>query len=58
MRSYIFTEREREIIRKFLKGEIPRNDPAVEQLRSRLKGFSELAADVDLYVKMKEETSR
>jgi len=54
MRSYIFTAREREIVRKFLKGEIPRNDPAVEQLRSRLKAFTDLVADVDLYVRLKE----
>jgi len=57
MRSYIFTERERRIIRGFLDGDVPRNDPGIQQLQSRVKSFTELSGDVDLYLKFREAMS-
>jgi hypothetical protein len=54
MRSYVFTDRERRILRSFLDGRIPINDPGVEQIRSRIKSFTELRNDIDLYIRFRE----
>jgi hypothetical protein len=57
MRSYIFTKREREIIRSFLDGTVERDDPLLMVILSRIKGFTDLRSDVDLYVRLREAVS-
>lgn len=52
MRYYIFTKRERRAIERFLAGDLPRNDPVLEQLRSRMKRF-DLSKDIDLYFRFR-----
>ena len=54
MRTYIFTRRERQIIINFLLGSIPRSDPNLMVILSRIKTFSDLSSDVDLYSRLRE----
>ena len=56
MRYYIFTKRERQAIERFLDGELPRNDPVLEQLRSRMKRV-DLSRDIQLYFRFRETIS-
>jgi hypothetical protein len=49
MRSYIFTERERRIVEAMLRGEtVSRLE--VAKIRHRLRRFTRLRNDVDLYL--------
>lgn len=57
MRSYIFTVTERKVIRGFLEGKAASNDPALEVIRSRIKSFTELASDIELYVTFRKAVS-
>jgi hypothetical protein len=57
MRSYIFTERERRIIQGFLSGTVKGKDPGLMVIVSRLKSFSNLAKDVELYIRLREAIS-
>jgi hypothetical protein len=57
VRTYIFTDRERRVISAFLRGKIPINDAALEQIRSRVKSFNELSGDLELYLRLREATS-
>jgi hypothetical protein len=57
MRSYIFTARERGIIRRFLDGMVERDDPLLMVILSRIKRFADLRNDVDLYVRLRESVS-
>ena len=53
MRTYIFTELEREILRGWLKGEIDWHDIRLRKILSRIRLFKELSADVELYLAVK-----
>jgi hypothetical protein len=57
MRSYIFTERERKIIQGFLSGKVKSGDPGFMVIVSRLKSFTDLAGDVELYLRLREAIS-
>jgi hypothetical protein len=57
MRSYIFTAKERKAIHAFLRGELPKTDHFLSQIRTRLKQFARLREDVDLYVRLSEAIS-
>jgi len=57
MRSYIFTPAERRAIRLFLEGSLKASDPKVAYIISRVKGFRDLAGDVDLYIRLREAIS-
>jgi hypothetical protein len=57
MRSYIFTERERKIIQGFLSGKVKSGDPGLMVIVSRLKSFTDLAGDVELYIRLREAIS-
>jgi hypothetical protein len=57
MRSYIFTERERRIIQGFLRGKVKSGDPGLMVIVSRLKSFTDLARDVQLYIRLREAIS-
>jgi hypothetical protein len=50
MKSYVFSDRERKIMKGFLSGELPANNPAVMQVKSRMKGWVLLREDVELYL--------
>ena len=55
MRTYIFTERERSIIKALLEGQkLP--SLTVARIRHRVKTFKELESDVQLYLKLREKT--
>jgi hypothetical protein len=56
VRSYIFTSRERKAIERFLAGQLPRNDPVLEQLRSRMRHF-DLSGDIELYLKLRKSVA-
>jgi len=53
MRSYIFTSRERVLVRKALDKRIRLKDRRLHVLMSRLRHFKELAQDVELYVRLR-----
>jgi hypothetical protein len=54
MRTYIFTKRERKVVKVFLDGKIRISDPALWQIRSRIKTFGTLSLDVDAYIRLRE----
>jgi hypothetical protein len=54
MRSYIFTQNEREIIRRFFDGSVSRSDPNLMNILSRVRNFKNLASDVELYRMLRE----
>jgi len=53
MRSYIFTSRERVLVRKALDKRIRLKDRRLHVVMSRLRHFKELAGDVELYVRLR-----
>ena len=53
MRSYIFTSRERSLVRKALDKRIRLKDRRLHVVMSRLRHFKELAGDVELYVRLR-----
>ena len=53
MRSYIFTDRERRIIRDFLEGRRNIKDRALSVILTRVKSFKYLASDVELYLRLR-----
>ena len=53
MRSYIFTSRERGLVRKALDKRIRLRDRRLHVVMSRLRHFKELAGDVELYVRLR-----
>ena len=53
MRSYIFTELERALIREFLEGRISIGDRDFHATVSRVRHFKELSKDVDLYLELR-----
>jgi hypothetical protein len=55
MRSYIFTERERRIIREFLTS--GKKDPGIMVIITRVRKFANLAKDVELYIRLREAIS-
>jgi len=57
MRSYIFTDHERTLIRRLLNGEIDVKDRAIHVLISRVKLFKRLSEDVELYLRLREAIS-
>jgi hypothetical protein len=50
MRSYIFTEKEKALIKRFLEGQIGARDRSLHVIVSRLRHFKDLARDVELYL--------
>jgi hypothetical protein len=50
LRTYIFTDRERRIIQKFLGGKIAITDRDLSKIRSRIKLFSRLKDDIFIYL--------
>jgi hypothetical protein len=53
MRSYIFTKKERQVIRGFFEGSISRSDPNLMNILSRIRNFRDLSSDVDLYIRLR-----
>jgi hypothetical protein len=53
MRSYIFTDLERKVLKRWLDGEATLKDIRVQKVLSRVRLFKELAGDVELYLAVK-----
>jgi len=53
MRSYIFTPREREVIRGFLDGKVKLGDDIMRQIAVRLRSYADLGSDVELYLRLR-----
>jgi len=53
MRSYIFTSKERKVIEGFFAGRVKLGDDIMRQIVARLRGFTDLASDIDLYVRLR-----
>jgi len=53
MRTYIFTDLEKGILRSWLNGEISSGDIRVRKILSRVRLFSELASDLELYLEVR-----
>jgi len=53
MRSYIFTARERALIKRVLEKRISLKHRSLEVILSRFRHFKELAGDVELYVRLR-----
>lgn len=58
MRTYIFTAKERKVIRGFLVGKVVAKDHAVRVIASRVRVFKELAGDVDLYLELRSRLAK
>jgi hypothetical protein len=58
MRSYIFTDHERKLIRAFLDGKIAPFDLSLRHIRSRMKHFKALANDVNLYLLLEDRLAK
>jgi len=56
MRSYIFTAKERALIRRALKKHAARKNTALRVTLFRVRHFKELARDVELYVRLRRLT--
>jgi hypothetical protein len=54
MRSYIFTPKEREAINRFFEGKAKIGDDIMREIVWRLRGFKDLASDVELYRRLAE----
>jgi hypothetical protein len=52
MKSYLFSEHERRVLKRFLKGDTTANNPTVMQVKSRMKSWTQLRQDVDLYLEL------
>ena len=52
MRTYIFTDAERDAIQLFLARKIRSSDSRVAHVLSRIRNFSDLSSDVRLYIKI------
>ena len=50
MRTYIFTDRERQVIQSFLNDKIRMNNKDLSKIRSRIKLFNRLRNDIFLYL--------
>jgi len=54
MRSYMFTEKERETINAFLRGQaLP--SLTIARLKHRIRSFKQLESDVELYLKIRQK---
>jgi len=53
MRSYIFTAKERVLIRRALKKQAARRNMALRVILFRVRHFKELAGDVELYIRLR-----
>jgi hypothetical protein len=53
MRSYIFTDLERQLLRKLLNGDLSMTDHEASATLSRIRTFRDLADDIDLYVRIR-----
>jgi hypothetical protein len=53
MRSYIFTPKERKVIEGFFAGRVKLGDDIMRQIVARLRGFTDLASDIDLYLELR-----
>jgi len=53
MRSYIFTEKERALIRRALKKHAATKNMALRVILFRVRHFKELAEDVELYIRLR-----
>jgi hypothetical protein len=49
MKSYIFSEHERQLLKGFVRGEVSRSNPTIMQVKSRMKTFALLRQDIELY---------
>jgi len=54
MRSYIFTEMERRVISRFFDGLLTESETNMAKIKHRVKRYSQLERDVELYLKLKE----
>jgi hypothetical protein len=50
MRSYIFTDLERKVLKGWLNGELTLKDIRLQKVLSRIRLFKALASDVELYL--------
>ena len=53
MRSYIFTSKERKVIKGFFEGKVKIGDDVLRQVVYRLRRFEDLADDVKLYLRLR-----
>jgi len=53
MRSYIFTEKERALIRRVLDRRMSLSDRKLRVVLSRLRHFKDLAGDIELYIRLR-----
>ena len=53
MRSYIFTKKERALIRRILNKQVSLRNKTFRVIVFRIRHFKELAGDVELYVRLR-----
>jgi hypothetical protein len=53
MRSYIFTEKERALIKSFFEGKIGLKDRSLHVILSRVRHFQALSSDVNIYLRLR-----
>ena len=57
MRSYIFTPKERQTINGFFQGNVKRGDDIMRQIVVRLRSFTDLSSDIDVYLRLRKAIS-
>jgi hypothetical protein len=58
MRSYIFTAKERKVVKGFLRGEVRASDDVMRQIAVRMRSFKDLPGDIDLYMLLRERLTK
>lgn len=54
MRSYIFTKMERHVISRFFDDLLTESETNMAKIKHRVKRYSQLEKDIELYLKLKE----
>jgi hypothetical protein len=58
MRSYIFTDLERKVLKGWLSGELTLKDIRLQKVLSRIRLFKALASDVELYLEARRRLTK
>jgi hypothetical protein len=58
MRTYIFTDLERRVLNEWLSGALTQKDMRVQRVLSRVRLFSTLASDIDLFMRVRSRLAK
>jgi hypothetical protein len=58
MRSYVFTDLERKVLKDWLEGKLTLKDVRLQKVLSRVRLFRTLANDVELYLRVRRRLTK